>query len=228
MTFGVRAREADRSLSRASAQAPRRPVRVVSPGGRGYSATVARYLRQRVLVAFTVALAAGALTLVSPALAGAVTGTQGPSFAGASASVPPSGPKPESKLWFNDGFWWGYMFDSVSGDFHIFKFNTGPQTWTDTGVAGDTRNNTTADVLWDGAKLYVASHVQNDGSTGTGTPPANLYRYSYNAATDTYSLDGGFPAQIHNQRMETLVIAKDSTGQLWATWTSTPPRARCG
>ena len=34
-----------------------------------------------------------------------------------------------------------------------------------------------------------------------------------------YSLDGGFPAQIHNRRMETLVIAKDSTGQLWATWT---------
>ena len=180
---------------------------------------MARYLRQRVLVALTVALAAGALTLVSPALAGAVTGTQGPSFAGANASVPPSGPKPESKLWFNDGFWWGYMFDSVSGDFHIFKFNTGPQTWTDTGVVGDTRNNTTADVLWDGAKLYVASHVQNDGSTGTGTPPANLYRYSYNASTDTYSLETGFPAQIASQRMETLVIAKDSTGQLWATWT---------
>ena len=175
------------------------------------------------MVVLAVTVAFGALSLAAPAVAGAVTGTQGPSFAGANASVPPSGPKPESKLWFNAGSWWGYLFDGASGDFHIFRFDTGTQGWTDTGVLGDTRNNTTADVLWDGAaqKLYVASHVQTDGDTGTGNNPAFVYRYSYGAGT--YALDAGFPVQIHNRRMETLVIAKDSTGQLWATWTQRSP-----
>src|SRR4029079_13819213 len=34
-----------------------------------------------------------------------------------------------------------------------------------------------------------------------------------------YTLDSGFPVQINNYRTETLVIDKDSTGVLWATWT---------
>jgi trimeric autotransporter adhesin len=37
--------------------------------------------------------------------------------------------------------------------------------------------------------------------------------------TDTYSLDAGFPTQINNVETETLVIDKDSTGAIWATWT---------
>src|SRR5205823_2034659 len=34
----------------------------------------------------------------------------------------------------------------------------------------------------------------------------------------SYSLDSGFPVQIDNYKTETLVLAKDSTGKLWATW----------
>jgi FOG: PKD repeat len=49
--------------------------------------------------------------------------------------------------------------------------------------------------------------------------PSRLYRFSYAAATDTYSLDLGFPVVINTFQSETLVIEKDSTGQLWATWT---------
>ena len=201
---------------------------LVARASRGYSEIVARFLRQRGLAAVALTIAAGTLALAAPALAGAVVGyPSGVSFTGHSASTAPSGPKPEAKVWFNDGSWWGYLFDGgngQSGDFHIFKLNTGTQTWIDTGVPVETRNNTTADVLWDGSKLYVASHVQSDGTTtGTGNNPASLYRFSYNAATDTYSLDAGFPAQIYNRRMETLTIAKDSTGQLWATWTEHTP-----
>jgi Ca2+-binding RTX toxin-like protein len=48
--------------------------------------------------------------------------------------------------------------------------------------------------------------------------PARLYRFSYNAATDTYTRDGGFPVSINDFRTETLVVEKDSSGQLWATW----------
>jgi PKD repeat protein len=82
----------------------------------------------------------------------------------------------------------------------------------------DNRSSSRADTLWDAGsgKLYVASHVFSTGSSSGN--PARLYRYGYNAATETYSLDAGFPVQIGNYKTEALTIAKDSTGQLWATW----------
>ena len=137
------------------------------------------------------------------------------SFSGASTA--PSGSKPESKLWWNDGFWWGSLYDTLSGDFHIFKLNIGSQTWADTGVALDDRPTSRADALWDGTHLYVASHVFTT-SPASGSP-SRLYRFSYDPATDIYSRDSGFPVAINDFSTETLVIAKDSTGKLWATWT---------
>jgi PKD repeat protein len=108
------------------------------------------------------------------------------------------------------------MYDSTAKSYAIFKLNTGSHTWVSTGVKTDSRSNTHADTLWDGSHLYIASHVfSNNPASGS---PARLYRFSFNAATDTYSLDSGFPAQISNVKTETLVIAKDSTGKLWATW----------
>jgi trimeric autotransporter adhesin len=143
-------------------------------------------------------------------------GYEGPSTSGGGSGITAS--KPESKLWWNDGFWWASMWDVGTADFHIFRLNEGTQTWTDTGVALDNRSNTHADVLWDGSagKLYVASHVFSD-TPGSGYP-ARLYRYSYNSSTKTYTLDAGFPVTIVNYKLETLVIANDSTGELWATW----------
>jgi len=143
---------------------------------------------------------------------------QGPSYAGSASS--PTGSKPESKLWFNDGTWWSAMNVDDTGTERgprIFKLNLETQQWTDTGVQIDARNNARSDTLWDGSKLYVATHVFSE-SPQSGNP-GNLYRFSYNTSDDTYTLDAGFPAQINNWRTETLVMSKDSTGQLWATWT---------
>ena len=186
---------------------------------------MARSLRQRALVAVLSLLRRGP----DPRLTGARRRgrrlPERPSFTG-QAPRAPSGPKPESKLWFNDGSWWGSLFDGgngQSGDFHIFKLNTGTQTWIDTGVPSTpatTRRPTCSGTGRSSTSPRTSSDVS---TTGTGNNPASLYRFSYNAATDTYSLDAGFPAQINNRRMETLVIAKDSTGQLWATWTEHTP-----
>ncbi len=133
-----------------------------------------------------------------------------------------TGSKPESKLWFNDGAWWASMSDADAG-FHIYRLNATTDTWVDTGVELDNRAATRADTLWDGAHLYVASQRWEDDGGGTGSGANNesrLYRFSYNTSTDTYTLDPGFPASIRTgTRSETLVIAKDSTGTLWATWT---------
>ncbi|MDP9483491.1 MAG: PKD domain-containing protein, partial [Chloroflexota bacterium] len=130
----------------------------------------------------------------------------------------PTGSKPESKLWYNDGFWWGSL-RGATGGFFIHRLNPATETWVNTNVAIDSRVGSRADALWDGTKLYVASQNFSEGGTSTGGT-ARLYRYSYNPSTDAYSLDGGYPATIRsNVRTETLVIAKDSVGTLWATWT---------
>jgi hypothetical protein len=163
-----------------------------------------------------VALAAGVVALVAaafPSPAGADPGDigyEGPSYSNTSGGV--TGEKPESKTWWNDGFWWASMFHNASSTYHIFRLDPSTQTWLDTGVRIDNRPGSRADVLWDGTKLYVVSR------------PSRLYRFSYNAATDSYSLDSGFPVNVNSVSSETLTIAKDSTGQLWATWTQGSPR----
>jgi PKD repeat protein len=133
----------------------------------------------------------------------------------------PTGSKPESKLWFNGGSWWGSMFNPTAGEHRIYKLNRTTGVWSDTGVAIDPRDSTRADALWDAAsnKLYVASHVftTSGGSTSSGNA-GRLYRYSYSSGT--YTLDSGFPVTINAAKTETLVIDKDSTGVLWATWTA--------
>ncbi len=141
-------------------------------------------------------------------------GVEGPSYAGASGD--PTGEKPESKAWFNDGSWWGSIWDTASSRYEIFRFNAATQAWTSTNVPLDIRSKSRADTLWDGSKLYVASHLFSE-SPASGYP-SYLYRFSYNATTDVYTRDLGWPQQINNVRSESLVIDQDSTGQLWATW----------
>ena len=136
----------------------------------------------------------------------------------------PTGEKPESKLWWNDGFWWGSLFETTSNSYHIYRFNWSGQTWEDTGVQLDDRPTTKADTLWDQAnqKLYVASHVSKDPATVSGDPndAGRLYRYSYNKTTRTYTLDNGFPVTVNVDKTETLVMTKDATGRLWVTYVS--------
>ena len=136
-----------------------------------------------------------------------------------------TGSKPESKLWYNDGTWWASMWSTSPAGFFIYKLNPTTDTWSKTSPAIplDSRSGSSADTLWDGEKLYVASQVvhEDGGDTGSGTNyQARLYRFSYDRATDRYTLDSGFPATMRSGfQSETLVIAKDSTGMLWATWT---------
>ncbi len=138
----------------------------------------------------------------------------------------PTGEKPESKLWWNDGFWWGSLYNRDADAYHIYWLDWGTQTWRDTGVALDDRRDSRADILWDAAtnKLYVVSHVFDVNSSqvsGSGNW-GRLYRYSYDAAAQTYSQDIGFPVTVNEDRTETLVLAKDSTGRLWVTYVSRP------
>jgi hypothetical protein len=139
---------------------------------------------------------------------------------GTGSNSKPTGEKPESKLWFNDGSWWGVLWSTPGNAYTIHQLDLGTQDWVDTGTVVDTRSKSRQDALWDGTYLYVASHVYS----GTGQPAkasdrGKLYRFSYNpVATPPYSKDSGFPVEVTGGKGETLVLAKDTTGTLWVTY----------
>ncbi|MCE3244524.1 MAG: hypothetical protein K0Q84_1910 [Arthrobacter sp.] len=164
------------------------------------------------------------LLVLSLAVAGSVLGVAGnaqaanvgtPSITYSGVVNPPTADKPQSKLWWNDGSWWANMWTTGKG-WSIYRLNRATHTWVDTGVRSDSRASTSSDALWDGTHLYIASNVVTSGASASGQP-ARLYRYSY--SNGKYSLNLGFPTTISNNSSETLTIAKDSTGALWATWT---------
>jgi hypothetical protein len=132
----------------------------------------------------------------------------------------PSGEKPQSKLWFNDGRWWGSLFNRTYGTHRIYWLDQAKQQWIDTGVTLDPRAETKADCLWDGTHLYVVSGGGSDlNNAGTRYPwPAVLYRFSYIPATKTYIKDFG-PVTVRNGGAETIVLDKDTTGKIWVTYT---------
>lgn len=173
-----------------------------------------RALLGALLTALLLALSAVVVPVAASAAAGDV-GVQGPSHSG--TGTPTGTKRAISALWFNDGVWWGNLWDTASSDFHIFRFNAATSSWVNTGVATDTRANTHHDVLWDGTTLYVASYrFVNDGLPAEPNYPSTLRRYSYDTSKNTYTLLSS--TKINNSRVEVLTIDKDSTGRVWATW----------
>jgi PKD repeat protein len=171
-------------------------------------------------VTLTVANGAGSNTVTRTGLITVLPGSVGyrdMSTSGTGGAA--SGEKPTSKIWFNDGFWWGVLFDGVSQTYHIFRLDRSTQVWVDTGVRVDDRPKSRADVLWDGQALYVAAAIFAASSAAAAAGnPARLYRFRYDAAGRTYALDSGFPVTISDFSTEALTFDKDSTGALWATW----------
>ena len=144
----------------------------------------------------------------------------------------PTGTKAESKLWWNDGYWWASMYVPGTNAFFIHRLQWGTQTWVNTGIQlDDTRDplnpkNVKADTLWDDVnqKLYVLSHDYGETPGSVSEPNSGrLYRYSYDALGQTYSLDLEFQGPpyvtVNRAKTETLILDKDSTGRLWTTYT---------
>lgn len=178
------------------------------------------------------AAAAGALVagflVAGPAWAATTVGNAGPTYGG--VTNPPTSDKPQSKLWWNDGSWWAYMWVTGTG-WQIERLNRSTHQWVDTGVLVDTRASTLGDTLWDGAHLYISSQVatiSSDTSTKVSQSgqPARLYRYSYSGGK--YTLDSGFPVQINNNSSESLTIDEDTQGRIWATWTQVAGNSTSG
>ncbi|MGH2793165.1 MAG: Ig-like domain-containing protein [Actinomycetota bacterium] len=122
-----------------------------------------------------------------------------------------TGEKPESKLWFHDGQWWGAMVSPTNAGAHTI-WRLGQSSWTNTGVVIDTRPATKEDVLSLGPTLYATSRASS--SLGGN----KLRRFTYGAGG--YQLDAGFPVNLPGSGEETLTLARDSIGRLWVTYES--------
>jgi RTX calcium-binding nonapeptide repeat (4 copies) len=171
---------------------------------------------KRTALVLLVVLLTTLLGYAGATLAASDVGSRDFSFS-ATSVVAPTGEKPQSKLWFNDGTWWASMFNRTVGSYRIYRYDRATHTWGDTGTLIDERNNSKADTLWDGSHLYVATAGV---CTTCGPQSARLLRYSYDAQTKRYSLDPGFPVSgISNGGMEAIVLDKDTTGKLWVTYT---------
>jgi len=136
-------------------------------------------------------------------------------YTGATA---PTGQKPQSKLWFADGIWWGVLFNKSTANFEIYRLNWATQSWSTTGTTVDIRRKSSADALWDGSKLYTVSAVPPGSGGDAGIA---VMRFSYNSTSKLYSVDNGFPVILSASEIETVVMDKDSTGMLWVTFTDT-------
>jgi len=126
----------------------------------------------------------------------------------------PTADKAQSKLWFADGTWWAVMIDPKSQTFRIHRLDWATQEWRDTGAVVDDRTFAEVDCLWDGRHLYVASA---GGAPYRGQAGA-VSRFSYDAATKTWSRDRGFPVQLTANGVSTMMIERDSTGRLWTSY----------
>jgi putative cell wall-binding protein len=175
----------------------------------------------RALLSLTVSLAVILMVSgASPAASAVVeAGYRDFSF-GAGFVSAPTQDKPQSKLWYTDGSWWGGLFNPGDEKYHIFRMDLATHTWVDTGVVLDERDRSHADYLWDEAeqRLYVASAHRLEDQL--------VFVYGYDATTDTYTLDPAFPATgvvVGTGGSETITIAEDSTGQLWVAYTQPAP-----
>jgi hypothetical protein len=120
--------------------------------------------------------------------------------------------KPQSKLWWHDGFWWGCLWDTGSGASRIHRLDVTTQSWISVGPNADSRGGTIVDCLSNGSLLYIISH-EFEGSAAT-----RLWSYTYSGGA--YSLRAGFPVDVNSEGAEAVTIDKDGNGKLWVTWES--------
>src|SRR5919197_1872552 len=183
---------------------------------------VRRGPRARSLVAGAVLGVAAALLPVAVSAAPVTAGFRDFSY-GTSVSAP-TGQKPESKLWFNDGRWWAVLFNTTTGRFEIYGFNKDTQAtnaWTSTGVAVDGRRTAEADVKWvSNGKLYVVTHIHEGATTTDKTVNVKRYGYTPGATPGTgrYTLET--TKTVASGAFETAVLERDGAGHLWVTWTA--------
>jgi hypothetical protein len=135
----------------------------------------------------------------------------------------PTGSKPESKLFFAHGSWFGVLWSNAAAAYRIHRLEN--DAWLDTGVAVDTSGSSRADTLYQASNdtLYVSTHPFTDSGHGASQKPsstgAEVGKYAWDATNRRFVL-ATVAKHINAFKSETFVIERDSTGTLWATFTT--------
>ena len=130
---------------------------------RGWWRTVRRaFWRPLLLVAASAVITGGLVVSASPSVAAGTAQVGYIAFGYGTSVSAPTAKEVQSKLWFNDGSWWGTLYNTTAKAFQIHRFDWPAQTWINTGVTVDSRVTTRHDALSDGNQLYVARGHQRD------------------------------------------------------------------
>src|SRR5918999_927159 len=122
---------------------PARAHRAVPhPSDRGfptvpYSADASMRRPTLVLLAVIAALLVSLTATVRPTQAAPVDAGFIDHSYNASSVDAPTKDKPQSKVWFADGSWWGGLFGTGTNDHRIHRYNAGSNTWTATSTVVD-------------------------------------------------------------------------------------------
>jgi len=180
-------------------------------------------MKLKTILAACMILCGLTVVLVVPAVVHADNGHQDGAYTAGTSGAPTTS-KPESKVWFSHKKWWAVMARKIAtggNTYFIFRLNVRTQKWVNTHVAVDTRDNTRQDVLSVGSKLFISSHKHVDvAHRDTSPDPSDemrLFLFSYSSGAHKY-VSAGAPTVIDDQKSEILVIDRDSTGAIWATW----------
>jgi hypothetical protein len=149
----------------------------------------------------------------------------------------PTSDKPQSKLWYTDGSWFAGMFlyqtsPTAKSENRIWRLNGSTHAWTLTSTIVDTRDESHADYYWDetAQTLWVASVNPPNRTNPIAAAPdgIRIYKYTYNAATNVYTVAAGFPKTIQNTTSLantfaggawTVTINREAaSGRLWTAW----------
>lgn len=133
-------------------------------------------------------------------------------YAGFGYDAPVTSPtkdKPQSKLWFQDGAWWGLMVNASTEQVHVFEL-LDDHAWRDTGAVADDRETSTADAFWDQDKVWIASRTR-DGQV-------RIVCMRYEPTGRTYVVEPGFPVVLSQGGASSVAMTRDGAGTLWATF----------
>jgi hypothetical protein len=137
------------------------------------------------------------------------------SFAfGAGGSPDPAGTGAQSRLWFNDGSWWGVFLTSSSADQRIFRLDAASLTWIDTGVVVDDRAYAKIDAQWDGERLLIASA----GEQADERHALLVNRFSYSPTSGEYRRNANFPVPVTAEGVTGATLARAADGRLWVAY----------
>lgn len=177
-----------------------------------------RAMLRTVVAASVVASAA----LLAPTSASGAVGDYG--YVGGSyptGTATPTADKPENKLWYAGGSWYGVLWNGTA--FTIQRLNSSTNVWSDTGTVVDSRRNSSADTLFrtEGATgvLYVLSHGVAATSTSTSTTLGSTTFSRYTLSGSTWTQSAGYPVAVSPSSSESASFDIDANGYAFVTFT---------